>query len=894
MAEIPRTTPPLNEPGNSRSATKERKERRERTTLETAVETTKYTKDTKGEQLAEVSQLALWVPKRKPACPSSFAYFLVVAAILRTTLENGWHRFPGRLRQLYKLLPLCSLRPLRFNNCLSQVSARFGIPSSSNASSMIRLWASLLFVVCAVHCPAKVYYVATNGNDSSAGTLAAPFRTIQTAASLMKAGDTCYIRQGIYRESVKLTNSGTKALPIVLRNYSNETVTISGCDLITGWQTYSNRIECAKTSLPVQELFLNGNLMIEARYPNISLGADLLTVKSRIPIHGWADANTNLFATTTNLTRPDGAWNGASLVALCGYLNASIIGRISSSSNGAMQITNACQEWLHDVNVADGTGYIVGSLCELDMAGEWFFDTHSSTVYLWPSGKSSAALSTVEGKVRNWGLDLCNQSFVNITNLNFFACSLTLRNSTNCNVSRCTVRYPRAFFQWANSFGRDDWKTTAQIESWQGTGVEISGTSNVLEGAYVAHSWGDCVTVWGKNHLITNCIVEDADWAGIDCAPVSVTGESNVVTRNTIRHASRCVVLPRGLSGGSITYNDISDGGLYCVDCGLIYTYSDATCKATDISYNWLRDNHAPSLGMGIYLDHNASNKRIHHNVITGCLEAIRYNTPITNLYFYNNTLWRNSRSIGRFSFHTNDTCLAVLTWNNFGTESTFDGIVSTNNYSTLSNVLTDPGNSNFTPLAAAALVNSGLRLSNLPPAIAYSGSAPDIGAYEFISATNRGWVPGAFIGVPVFTDQPPTTPGAFRVQGTMSFTAHVEAEAFDAMNGVEIQYDRIGSCDNGDWVKYGQISLGTGGGTFRTRMAAPSANAGQTVQVRVDATNGPVIATLTSTDTGGWDSYAVESAPYSGATGTHDIYILFVGKSGIGNFDWFEFQGVR
>jgi len=42
------------------------------------------------------------------------------------------------------------------------------------------------------------YYVATTGSDSNAGTLAAPFATIQKGADVAGAGDTVYIRGGTY------------------------------------------------------------------------------------------------------------------------------------------------------------------------------------------------------------------------------------------------------------------------------------------------------------------------------------------------------------------------------------------------------------------------------------------------------------------------------------------------------------------------------------------------------------------------------------------------------------------------------------------------------------------------------------------------------------------------
>ncbi len=55
----------------------------------------------------------------------------------------------------------------------------------------------------------STYFVATNGSDSNPGTIAAPFQTIQHAASIAGPGDTVDIRGGTYRESVKPARSGS-------------------------------------------------------------------------------------------------------------------------------------------------------------------------------------------------------------------------------------------------------------------------------------------------------------------------------------------------------------------------------------------------------------------------------------------------------------------------------------------------------------------------------------------------------------------------------------------------------------------------------------------------------------------------------------------------------------
>jgi hypothetical protein len=73
-------------------------------------------------------------------------------------------------------------------------------------------------------------YVATNGNDSNSGTLAAPLRTIQKAVDLAQPGYTIYIRGGTYAPStnIQLLKNGTSSQPITMRNHNSERVIIDG------------------------------------------------------------------------------------------------------------------------------------------------------------------------------------------------------------------------------------------------------------------------------------------------------------------------------------------------------------------------------------------------------------------------------------------------------------------------------------------------------------------------------------------------------------------------------------------------------------------------------------------------------------------------------------------
>ena len=61
------------------------------------------------------------------------------------------------------------------------------------------------------------YVDSTNGSDGNAGMLAAPYKTIGKAASVINAWETFYIRSRTYREQVTLTRSGASGSPIRLK-----------------------------------------------------------------------------------------------------------------------------------------------------------------------------------------------------------------------------------------------------------------------------------------------------------------------------------------------------------------------------------------------------------------------------------------------------------------------------------------------------------------------------------------------------------------------------------------------------------------------------------------------------------------------------------------------------
>lgn len=82
-----------------------------------------------------------------------------------------------------------------------------------------------------------IYYVSVKGSDAAAGSKEAPFKTINHAAGIAKAGDTVKVFGGVYREWVDPKNSGSdENNRIIYEAVEGETPVIKGSEVITDWE----------------------------------------------------------------------------------------------------------------------------------------------------------------------------------------------------------------------------------------------------------------------------------------------------------------------------------------------------------------------------------------------------------------------------------------------------------------------------------------------------------------------------------------------------------------------------------------------------------------------------------------------------------------------------------
>src|SRR5262245_42039386 len=155
----------------------------------------------------------------------------------------------------------------RYGTFSTSVRASPSLLDSSQPSStvvpmrllgLVVVFTVLVFGIC-VGCSdafAATYYTSPSGSDSNPGSFSLPFRTIQRCANIAVGGDTCFIRTGTYRETVRPSQSGSAGAPITFQAYPGDTVTLTGTDPVRGWTVDSGSIYKAPLSGTVNQVFV--------------------------------------------------------------------------------------------------------------------------------------------------------------------------------------------------------------------------------------------------------------------------------------------------------------------------------------------------------------------------------------------------------------------------------------------------------------------------------------------------------------------------------------------------------------------------------------------------------------------------------------------------------------
>ncbi len=139
----------------------------------------------------------------------------------------------------------------------------------------------------------------------------------------------------------------------------------------------------------------------------------------------------------------------------------------------------------------------------------------------------------------------------------------------------------------------------------------------------------------------------------------------------------------------------------------------------------------------------------------------------------------------------------------------------------------------------------------------------------------------------------------------TVSAVSQIQASSYSSLSGLQTEtaaggeggYD-LGYAGAGSWAVYKYVDFASGVGGVSARLACDGSNGGHcggTLEFHLDSAAGPLIAALAIPSTGGWQNWQTVSAAAAGASGVHDLYVVFQppasGTDALGNLKWFQFR---
>ncbi len=243
------------------------------------------------------------------------------------------------------------------------------------------------------------YYVDQKNplaSDSNAGTdPARPLLTISKAATKVVAGDTILIREGIYREAVALSRSGTASAPITMKGQSGERVVISGADTLTNWTQATSEIAGGNPN------WANIYYTDVSWKPAALFQDDLPLDKGRTGDFNWWVVQGGAGAVVNDaahLTQPTGYWVGAEIFYWRISGTSHYVKTIVGSAPGSVTMDSVLSS---GVSPASGDRYYLQNLVELISGeGQWAvkqIGTGTYRVYAWVIGGGDPDNHLMEG-----------------------------------------------------------------------------------------------------------------------------------------------------------------------------------------------------------------------------------------------------------------------------------------------------------------------------------------------------------------------------------------------------------------------------------------------------------------------------------------------------------------
>ncbi len=474
------------------------------------------------------------------------------------------------------------------------------------------------------HLRAARYYVAPTGDDAAPGSLARPFRSLERASKALKAGDTLFLRGGVYRAILYADASGVPGRPIVFRAYPGESPVLAGSDPAPGpWTRWRGPIWRGPPLPRATDVFVDGVELRGARWPAPAPAPDA-------PMEaGWAVAGPG---TGPGILRdpalPKGVPAGARVRIAAGLSWVCRTAVVASSGPGYVRFKAPLGGRPAYVPRAGNRYFVSGALALLDGPGQWFQDQRDGRLYLWLADGGDPARHHVEIGRRTMVFYDRGRSHVRLEGLRTFCGGVKFSGCVGCVASGLRQLYVQ-HFDAVEGYDAPQQPTN---------GLYACDGCAWLDGS-IRGSSGDGLAVSGNGDRVAGMCISDVDRSGGGGAAIALRGRGHVVEGNTLHDSGRSLIELGDTRGGRILRNEMFRAGLLTRDVGAVYSYG-TDGAGTEIAYNDIHGVRSVR-GIGVYLDNGDSGYVVDHNLIHGCAwAAVELNLPSIGNRVVANTLW--------------------------------------------------------------------------------------------------------------------------------------------------------------------------------------------------------------------------------------------------------------
>lgn len=541
-------------------------------------------------------------------------------------------------------------------------------------------------------------YVAVEGNDAYPGTIVKPFKTpaaaINKALSYTGKQVTIELRGGVYElnDAITINTNDYSLQSLIICGYANEKVTFSGAKKIAPqWQPYKNGIVKAVLDLDVapDRIFINGRSMSMARYPNYNAAArnyngTAADAISEERVKTWKD--------------PAGGFIHALHSGEWGDLHYRITGK---DADGKLQYEGGWQNnrpsAMHRKH-----RFVENIFEELDAPGEWFYDSQTKTLYLYPpQGTNLQTAQCTVGQltelVKIIGSNTKPIKNITISNMLFTQSNrsfmltkepllrsdwriyrggaILLEGTENINIKNCTFYELGGNAIFLSNYNKNDHISDNHIYDIGGNAIAFVGSANAVRspafqyGLFVPWNEMDYTPGPKTNEYPQYCFAEGNLVHNIGTIEKQVAGvEIAMAAHITVSHNSIYTVPRSGINigdgcwGGHILeFNDVFNTVLETGDHGAFNSWGRDRYWSSDMNIIdsivaakpgielldvidpvIMRNNRFQcDHGWDIDLDDGSSNYKIYNNVcLSGGLKLREgYHRIVTNNILINNTL---------------------------------------------------------------------------------------------------------------------------------------------------------------------------------------------------------------------------------------------------------------